>query len=246
MRPVCRAMPCNCCMARARRWARRWWRCRRSPAWSSPAPPRWPRSSSARWPPRRPHHPLIAETGGINAMLVDSTALPEQVADAVVQSAFRSAGQRCSALRLLCVHEAVADGVIAMIQGAAQELVVGDPRAAEHRCGACDRQGSLRWHTEPPAAPAGPGQAAACAGGAVPRWCIKPPDRASHVRACSHRRRAARDLRAGVAGGALGWRPAGGGRADQRAGLWPDLGPADPHRFAAQALAAQAVSAMCT
>ncbi len=70
--------------------------------------------------------PLIAETGGINAMLVDSTALPEQVADAVMQSTFRSAGQRCSALRLLCVHEAIADGVIAMIRGAAQELVVGD------------------------------------------------------------------------------------------------------------------------
>lgn len=69
--------------------------------------------------------PLIAETGGINAMLVDSTALPEQVADAVVQSAFRSAGQRCSALRLLCVHEGIADHVIEMIQGAAQELVVG-------------------------------------------------------------------------------------------------------------------------
>ena len=71
--------------------------------------------------------PLIAETGGINAMLVDSTALPEQVADAVVQSAFRSAGQRCSALRLLCVHEAIADGVIEMIRGAARELVVGEP-----------------------------------------------------------------------------------------------------------------------
>jgi RHH-type proline utilization regulon transcriptional repressor/proline dehydrogenase/delta 1-pyrroline-5-carboxylate dehydrogenase len=71
--------------------------------------------------------PLIAETGGINAMLVDSTALPEQVADAVVQSAFRSAGQRCSALRLLCVHEGIADGVIEMIQGAAKELVTGDP-----------------------------------------------------------------------------------------------------------------------
>jgi RHH-type proline utilization regulon transcriptional repressor/proline dehydrogenase/delta 1-pyrroline-5-carboxylate dehydrogenase len=71
--------------------------------------------------------PLIAETGGINAMLVDSTALPEQVADAVVQSAFRSAGQRCSALRLLCVHEGIADAVIEMIQGAAQELAVGNP-----------------------------------------------------------------------------------------------------------------------
>ncbi len=71
--------------------------------------------------------PLIAETGGINAMVVDSTALPEQVADAVVQSAFRSAGQRCSALRLLCVHEGIADGVIEMIRGAARELVAGDP-----------------------------------------------------------------------------------------------------------------------
>ena len=73
--------------------------------------------------------PLIAETGGINAMLVDSTALPEQVVDAVLQSAFRSAGQRCSALRLLCVHEAIADAVIVMIRGAASELVVGDPAA---------------------------------------------------------------------------------------------------------------------
>ncbi len=71
--------------------------------------------------------PFIAETGGINAMIVDSTALPEQVADAVVQSAFRSAGQRCSALRLLCVHEGIADAVIEMIRGAAMELSTGDP-----------------------------------------------------------------------------------------------------------------------
>jgi RHH-type proline utilization regulon transcriptional repressor/proline dehydrogenase/delta 1-pyrroline-5-carboxylate dehydrogenase len=71
--------------------------------------------------------PLIAETGGLNAMIVDSTALPEQVIDAVVQSAFRSAGQRCSALRLLCVHEAIADGVIEMLQGALAELRVDDP-----------------------------------------------------------------------------------------------------------------------
>ncbi|WP_256440980.1 aldehyde dehydrogenase family protein [Rhodoferax sp. AJA081-3] len=70
--------------------------------------------------------PLIAETGGINAMVVDSSAPPEQVVDAVVQSAFRSAGQRCSALRLLCVHAAIADGVIAMLKGAASELVAGD------------------------------------------------------------------------------------------------------------------------
>lgn len=71
--------------------------------------------------------PLIAETGGINAMVVDSSALPEQVCDAVVQGAFRSAGQRCSALRLLCVHEEIADKVIHMLAGAAQELRVGDP-----------------------------------------------------------------------------------------------------------------------
>src|SRR5207302_8150224 len=58
--------------------------------------------------------PLIAETGGINAMIVDATALPEQVADDVVASAFRSAGQRCSALRLLCVQEDVADRIIEM------------------------------------------------------------------------------------------------------------------------------------
>ncbi len=70
--------------------------------------------------------PLIAETGGINAMLVDSTALPEHVVDAVVQSAFRSAGQRCSALRLLCLHDEIADKVIHMLHGAAQELMVGD------------------------------------------------------------------------------------------------------------------------
>jgi RHH-type proline utilization regulon transcriptional repressor/proline dehydrogenase/delta 1-pyrroline-5-carboxylate dehydrogenase len=72
--------------------------------------------------------PLIAETGGINAMVVDATALPEQVADDVVTSAFRSAGQRCSALRLLFVQDDVADRMIEMIAGAARELRLGDPR----------------------------------------------------------------------------------------------------------------------
>jgi len=71
--------------------------------------------------------PFIAETGGLNAMIVDSSALPEQVVDAVVQSAFRSAGQRCSALRLLVVHGSIADGVIEMIRGALGVLNVGDP-----------------------------------------------------------------------------------------------------------------------
>jgi RHH-type proline utilization regulon transcriptional repressor/proline dehydrogenase/delta 1-pyrroline-5-carboxylate dehydrogenase len=76
---------------------------------------------------RGPIVPLIAETGGINAMLVDATALPEQVTDDVVMSAFRSAGQRCSALRLLCVQEDVAGKVIRMICGAAAELRLGNP-----------------------------------------------------------------------------------------------------------------------
>jgi RHH-type proline utilization regulon transcriptional repressor/proline dehydrogenase/delta 1-pyrroline-5-carboxylate dehydrogenase len=71
---------------------------------------------------------LIAETGGINTMIADATALPEQVADDVVTSAFRSAGQRCSALRLLCVQADVAPRMIEMIAGAARELRIGDPR----------------------------------------------------------------------------------------------------------------------
>ncbi len=71
--------------------------------------------------------PLIAETGGINAMIVDATALPEQVTDDVVSSAFRSAGQRCSALRLLCLQDEVAEPMLAMIDGAAAELALGDP-----------------------------------------------------------------------------------------------------------------------
>ena len=71
--------------------------------------------------------PLIAETGGLNAMLVDSTALPEQVVDDVVSSAFMSAGQRCSALRLLFLQEEIADTVLEMIVGAMDELVIGDP-----------------------------------------------------------------------------------------------------------------------
>lgn len=74
--------------------------------------------------------PLIAETGGLNAMIVDATALGEQVADDVVMSAFRSAGQRCSALRLLFLQEDIADGMIEMIEGAAKELKMGDPSLA--------------------------------------------------------------------------------------------------------------------
>jgi RHH-type proline utilization regulon transcriptional repressor/proline dehydrogenase/delta 1-pyrroline-5-carboxylate dehydrogenase len=71
--------------------------------------------------------PLIAETGGLNAMIVDSTALPEQVVDAVVASAFRSAGQRCSSLRVLYLQEEIAPVVLDMLRGAMAALRIGDP-----------------------------------------------------------------------------------------------------------------------
>ena len=71
---------------------------------------------------------LIAETGGQNAMFVDSSALPEQVVIDSVFSAFNSAGQRCSALRLLCVQRDIADRVIELLTGAMDELVIGNPR----------------------------------------------------------------------------------------------------------------------
>jgi RHH-type proline utilization regulon transcriptional repressor/proline dehydrogenase/delta 1-pyrroline-5-carboxylate dehydrogenase len=71
---------------------------------------------------------VIAETGGQNAMLVDSSALPEQVVQDVIRSAFHSAGQRCSALRVLFLQDDVADRIIELLAGAMQELVIGDPR----------------------------------------------------------------------------------------------------------------------
>ena len=71
--------------------------------------------------------PLIAETGGVNAMIVDATALPEQVVDDVITSAFASAGQRCSALRVLYLQDEIADRVIEMLVGAMKCLVIGDP-----------------------------------------------------------------------------------------------------------------------
>jgi len=72
--------------------------------------------------------PLIAETGGQNAMIVDSSALPEQVTRDVIASSFQSAGQRCSALRVLFVQEDVADTMLTMIAGAMEALTIGDPR----------------------------------------------------------------------------------------------------------------------
>jgi RHH-type proline utilization regulon transcriptional repressor/proline dehydrogenase/delta 1-pyrroline-5-carboxylate dehydrogenase len=100
---------------------------------------------------RGPIVPLIAETGGINAMIVDATALPEQVVDDAAMSAFRSAGQRCSALRLLVVQEDVADKIITMLAGAAAELKLGDPRDPATHLGPvidAEAQGRLLAHIE--------------------------------------------------------------------------------------------------
>ncbi|AUQ50412.1 bifunctional protein PutA [Phaeobacter inhibens] len=75
----------------------------------------------------RPGAPLIAETGGLNAMIVDSTALPEQAVQSIIESAFQSAGQRCSALRCLYLQEDIADNVLKMLKGAMDALHLGDP-----------------------------------------------------------------------------------------------------------------------
>ena len=71
--------------------------------------------------------PFIAETGGLNAMIADSSALPEQVVNDVIASAFNSAGQRCSALRILCVQKDIAPRIATLLAGAMQELRLGDP-----------------------------------------------------------------------------------------------------------------------
>ena len=82
-----------------------------------------------------PGAPLIAETGGLNAMIVDSTALPEQAVQAIIESAFQSAGQRCSALRCLYLQEDVADDVLTMLTGAMDLLRVTDPWDLSTDCG---------------------------------------------------------------------------------------------------------------
>lgn len=123
--------------------------------------------------------PFIAETGGINAMLVDSSALPEQVVDAVVHSAFRSAGQRCSALRLLCLHDSVATPLLDMLAGAVRELRVGDPALLRTDLGPlidAEAHARLQAHLQrlhATARPLWPACDAGLAAGAPP-YCIAP------------------------------------------------------------------------
>ncbi len=131
--PACRAPCCSSCPGAARRSARRWSATRGSRACSSPARPRSPGCCSRSLAGRLGAHgrpvPLIAETGGQNAMVVDSSALAEQVVADVVNSAFDSAGQRCSALRVLCVQRDLAPRLVTMLEGAMRELSIGDTRA---------------------------------------------------------------------------------------------------------------------
>ncbi len=97
----------------------------------------------------RPGAPLIAETGGLNAMIVDSTALPEQAVQSIIESAFQSAGQRCSALRCLYVQDDIADTVLTMLQGAMDCLTVGDPWHLSTDCGPvidANAQASINSH----------------------------------------------------------------------------------------------------
>ena len=89
---------------------------------------------------------LIAETGGLNAMIVDSTALPEQAVRDILASAFQSAGQRCSALRMLYVQKDVEARMLDMLKGAMAALEIGDPWAVLDRCRTGDRRGGARRH----------------------------------------------------------------------------------------------------
>ncbi|MBL9049119.1 MAG: bifunctional proline dehydrogenase/L-glutamate gamma-semialdehyde dehydrogenase PutA [Tabrizicola sp.] len=98
-----------------------------------------------------PTAPLIAETGGLNAMLVDSTALPEQAVRDIIASSFQSAGQRCSALRCLYVQEDVAETVTEMLFGAMEDLSLGDPWALSTDIGPvidAEAQGAIRAYVD--------------------------------------------------------------------------------------------------
>ncbi|MDG1818731.1 MAG: bifunctional proline dehydrogenase/L-glutamate gamma-semialdehyde dehydrogenase PutA [Porticoccaceae bacterium] len=95
--------------------------------------------------------PFIAETGGQNCMVVDSTALPEQVVDDVITSAFQSAGQRCSALRVLFIQQDIADKTLEMLAGAMDSMIAGDPKQLSSDLGPVidsSAQAELQGHIE--------------------------------------------------------------------------------------------------
>ncbi len=171
--------------------------------------------------------PLIAETGGMNAMIVDATALPEQVADDVVSSAFRSAGQRCSALRLLFVQEDVADKMVEMIEGAADELTVGDPSLIETDIGPVIDGDQLKMLND---------HVLAMRKSQKVRFAGKAPEdgsvfRPAYCRTLQGRGAGARDIRAGAACRALeGGAARQGSRPDRGHPIRPDARRPHPHR----------------
>ena len=149
---------------------------------------------------------LIAETGGQNALIVDSTALTEQVVGDVLASAFDSAGQRCSALRVLYLQEDIADRTIAMLKGGMDELAVGNPARLATDIGPvidAEAQAGLLAHIERM--------------GKVAKWSHQTPvarRRRRHLRAADDagdrrpRRADPRGVRAGAARAALSGGPA--------------------------------------
>ncbi len=173
--------------------------------------------------------PFIAETGGLNAMFVDSSALAEQVVSDVIASSFNSAGQRCSALRILCLQKEIAPRVIEILAGAIAELVLGDPaRLATDVGPVIDARGardagSARGEDGPRGEAALQGAAAA-----GPRRTFL---RAARLRDREPRRHRPRGLRPDPARGALRRRrPGGDGRRGEREGLRPHHGHPQPHR----------------
>ena len=173
---------------------------------------------------------LIAETGGLNAMVVDSSALAEQVVVDVLSSAFDSAGQRCSALRILCLQEDVADRMLRMLKGAMAELEVGDPRKLSVDVGpviTAEARDAISAHIEKMRG----------RGHKVTQTPLGESRRARHIRPADadrseqDRRRRARSVRAGAACAALQTRGARQtDRRHQRRRLRPHLRPPHPHR----------------
>ncbi|MDY1813784.1 aldehyde dehydrogenase family protein [Klebsiella pneumoniae] len=107
------------------------------------------RNIASRLDPQGRPTPLIAETGGMNAMIVDSSALTEQVVIDVLASAFDSAGQRCSALRVLCLQEEVADHTLTMLRARHERVPDGQSGAPDHRYRSGYRCGSEREYRTP-------------------------------------------------------------------------------------------------
>ena len=168
---------------------------------------------------------LIAETGGLNAMIVDSTALTEQVVRDVLASAFQSAGQRCSALRVLYVQDEARERVLEMLKGAMEALKLGDPWDPATDVGPvidAEAEEGIKGYI------AGAGRAGAEDAGRAGHGTVRAADGDRRGR---DRRGRARGLRAGAARGGLPRRRArpGGGR-DQRPRLRADLRAAQPHR----------------